>query len=39
MLEEAGKNVQAKEKKRCDDVENHIETIKLKQEKIMNESK
>ena len=34
MLEEAGKSVQAREKKRCDDVENHIETLKLKQEKI-----
>ena len=34
MLEEAGKNVQAREQKKCDDVENHIETLKLKQEKI-----
>jgi len=34
MLEEAGKGVQAREKLRCDDVENHIESLKLKQEKI-----
>ena len=35
MLDEACKTVQAREQKKYDDIEHHIETLKLKQAKIL----
>ena len=39
MLDEAGKTEEARELQKREDVEHKIETLKLKQQKIMDQSK
>ena len=39
MLDEVSKNAQERQLQKCEDVEHKIETLKLKQEKIEDQSK